>query len=305
MNAPRAIVTPPRPRRGDTIVVVASSSSFEAEKLERGVSWLRARYRVEVRRDIHERRGFLAGTDARRREELQAALDAPNVAAIVAARGGYGLTRILASIEWRGFLAAPKWIVGFSDVTALHLEVARHGVASLHAPMLAWLGDANEATRAAWIASLEGAATSWSDLEIVARGDGAIDRVEGPAFGGNLAMLHDCAAADRLRVPEGAVVFLEDIGERPYRVDRMLTALVDRGSFEKISAIVLGDFTDCGPGPDGARVDDVIADRLARVGCLVVRGAPFGHGARNDAFPLGALATIAIADARATVTLGR
>jgi muramoyltetrapeptide carboxypeptidase len=295
------LVSPPKVRPGDRIVVVASSSPFETDKLGRGVAWLRERYVVEHRDDLLARDGYLAGDDARRRVELQAALDARGVRAIVAARGGYGLSRIVGDLDWRGFSSAPKWIVGFSDVTALHVEAHARGHRSLHAPMVAWLGDANGAALASWSASLEGGATSWASLVVATRGVRADDRIEGVAFGGNVAMLHDCAAARRLRVPEQAIVFLEDVGERPYRVDRMLTALIAGGAFASAQAIVVGDFTDCAPGRDGVTIDAVVRERLSTIGCPVLMGAPFGHGARNEAFVVGATTTLAIDGETATL----
>ncbi len=105
--------------------------------------------------------------------------------------------------------------------------------------------------------------------------------------GGNLALVHALAAAGRLRIPEGAVLALEDVTEAPYRVDRMLTSLRLGGYLARVSAVVLGGFDRCAPGTDGRTVEDVLEDRLGDLGVPVVAGAPFGHGARNEAFVLG------------------
>ncbi|MGZ3453833.1 MAG: S66 peptidase family protein [Polyangiales bacterium] len=279
---------PPALREGDLVAVVAPAGPFDEERYRRGAAWLATRYRLRVRDDVHHRHGYLAGDDARRREELAAAVADPEVRAIVAARGGYGATRITSSIDWASLARSPKWIVGFSDVTALHVEASRVSVASLHAPMLAWLGDASESDRTAWRSVLETAVfPAWNDLEVVRGGDAS-----GVSFGGNLALLEACAAGGRLHVPEGAILFLEDCTERPYRLDRMLTSLVVGGHLDRVAGVVLGDFTDCTPGPDGVSADEVVRERLESLGVPIVARAPFGHGAINRPFPIGVNVTI-------------
>jgi muramoyltetrapeptide carboxypeptidase len=124
---------------------------------------------------------------------------------------------------------------------------------------------------------------AWSDLDVVVEG-----RARGVAFGGNLSLLESCAAAGRLAVPKHAVLFLEDCTERPYRVDRMLTALRLGGHLAHVAAIVLGDFTDCAPGKDGVTVDAVLVERCSTLGVPVVARAPFGHGERNEPWTIGA-----------------
>lgn len=109
----------------------------------------------------------------------------------------------------------------------------------------------------------------------------------GPLVGGNVAMLHASAAAGRLRMPKGAVVIVEDVGERPYRVDRMLTDLIAGGHLTKVSAVLVGDFTDCSPGPDGTTVEAVLRERLLALDVPVLTGFPLGHGSRNDPVILG------------------
>lgn len=281
---PRSLKAPPLPRPGDRIAIVAPCSPFDDAKYERGAAWLGERYELVVRDDVHDKRGYLAGDDARRREELSAALRDPSIRAIVAARGGYGATRIVADLDWSLLAANPKWLVGFSDVTALHVEAAAVGVRSLHAPMLAWLGDAADGARTEWLAAFEqGDYGVWDDLELIVPGDAA-----GVSFGGNLALLEACAAGGRLRVPEGAILFLEDCTERPYRLDRMITSLLVGGHLRNVRGVVLGDFSDCAPGVDGVTAHEVMRERLSTLSVPIRARAPFGHGAINRAFPIGA-----------------
>jgi muramoyltetrapeptide carboxypeptidase len=274
---------PPQLREGDVVAVIAPSGPFDEARYHRGAAFLSTRYRLRVRDDVHQRRGYLAGDDARRREELVHALEDPEVRAIVAARGGYGATRITASIDWTALARSPKWIVGFSDVTALHIEASRVGVASLHAPMLAWLGDASDTDREAWRTALETLQfPAWNGLETIVSGDAS-----GTSFGGNLALLEACAASGRLRVPEGAILFVEDCTERPYRLDRMLTSLLVGRHLDAVAGVVLGELTDCAPGPDGVTAEEVVHERLRTLGVPILARAPFGHGTTNRPFPIG------------------
>lgn len=282
------MIVPAPLRPGDVLAIIAPSSPFDDEKYRRGAAWLAERHRLRVRDDLQVRHGFLAGDDERRRTELNDALRDPEVRAIVAARGGYGATRVVADVDWETLRRHPKWIVGFSDVTALHVEASRAGVASLHAPMVAWLGDAEEAARRAWLSVLEGAAVAPWEVETVVPGE-----VEGVAWGGNLALLEACAAMGRAVVPEGAILFVEDCTERPYRLDRMLTSLIVGGHLSRVRGVVVGDLTDCAPGPDGVTADEVLRERLSRLGVPMVARAPFGHGAINRPFVIGGRCRIA------------
>jgi muramoyltetrapeptide carboxypeptidase len=290
----RGLRLPPPLAPGDWIAVVAPASPFPRAEFWRGLAWLRDRYRVKMREAALDRDGFLAGTDETRARLLGLAMTDPDVKAVVAARGGYGVTRILDRLPWDAFACAPKWLVGFSDVTALHVAAASHGIASAHAPNVTGLGVSHGApttpwTRARWLAALErpSAPQEWQKLEVIREGSAA-----GPLVGGNLALLEAMAAAGRLRLPHGAILALEDVTERPYRVDRMLTALRDGGHLTHASAIVFGEFAQCDPGPDGVAIAAVLAERTRDLGIPVVAGAPFGHGARNDAFVHGAAARL-------------
>ncbi len=281
-----ALRIPPSLRPGARVAVVAPASPFDREELFRGLAWLGSRYRLALRSDLLTRTGYLAGDDARRGGELRAALLDPDVDAIVCARGGYGAMRILDSLPWERFAERPKWIVGFSDVTALHAKATAHGVASIHGPNVTGLGRSiTAAERLSLIDALEtgGSALAWSGLRVLTSGPA----MEGPLVGGNLALVEALAAGGALRFPEGAVLVLEDVTERPYRIDRMLTALRLGGHLQRAGAIVFGSFTQCDPGPDGITIEHVIHERTRDLGIPVVAGAPFGHGAPNHAFVVG------------------
>ncbi|MEZ4314036.1 MAG: LD-carboxypeptidase [Polyangiaceae bacterium] len=295
---PAPVVFPPALRPGDTIAVVAPSSAFEAVLGWRGLGFLAERYRLRFdRRALFARAGYLAGSDAQRREALSAALRDPDAVAILAARGGYGANRFVHELDFAGLRGRPRWIIGFSDVTALHVEAARAGVASIHGCHLTSLGRADRRAREGLLSVLEAPQRrrTIEGLDTLAPG-----RAHGPLFGGNLTILHACAAAGRLAVPEGAILFIEDVTERPYRIDRMLTTLAVGGHFDRVAGVLIGDFTQCDPGPDRITVKDVLRERLADLGVPIATGAPCGHGTINDPLILGAPTLLEASDTSAS-----
>jgi muramoyltetrapeptide carboxypeptidase len=298
---PPACVFPPALRPGDVIAAVAPSGPFEPALAWVGLGWLAQRYEVRFGRGMFSRAGYLAGSDERRRDELASALADPRVRAVVAARGGYGASRFVHALDWGALAASPRWIIGFSDITALHVEAARVGVASIHGPHLTSLGRADAAGRAAFLRAIEEPSAPRTYDGLVALHPGSHT---GSLFGGNLSMLQACAAAGRLVVPEGCVLLLEDVTEKPYRVDRMLATLEVGGFLARAGAVVLGDFTQCDPGPDRVTVEAVLAERLSRLGVPVIRGLPVGHGLRNDPVVLGGRARVEARGGTGSLTLG-
>lgn len=295
------MIFPPALCPGDVIAVVAPASPFEPVLAWVGLGWLARRYRVRFTRGMFARTGYLAGNDERRRDELALALADPDVRAVLAVRGGYGASRFVHTLDWAAFARAPRWIIGFSDVTALHVEAARVGVASIHGPNLTALGRGDARARSAFVGAVEqpGCETTYRGLGVVREGT-----AEGPLFGGNLTLLHACAAAGRLAMPEGAVLLIEDVTERPFRIDRVLATLAAGGHLARASAVVVGDFTQCDPGPDGVTVEEVLADHLGRLGVPVVRGIPVGHSARNEPVVLGGRARVEARGREGIVRLG-
>jgi muramoyltetrapeptide carboxypeptidase len=282
-------VYPPALRPGSTIAVVAPASPMPRKELYAGLAWLQLRYQLRMRSGVLTSSGYLAGDDSRRTAELEWALTAPGIDAVFAARGGYGTMRVLERIDLARARTSPRWIVGFSDVTALHVCCSALGIASLHASNVTGIGAARPSERAALLRALERpqAKTGWDGLRSVVSG-----RARGAIFGGNLALLAAMAAGNRLEVPPGAILMLEDVTERPYRLDRMLTALALGGHLRRAGAIVLGGFDACDPGPDGITASAVLEERARSLGVPTVAGAPFGHGSRNEPFIIGRMATV-------------
>ncbi len=297
--SPSAPLAPLAP--GDTVAVFAGSSPFDRTLAYRGMGFLRERYRVVFRQDMFARDGYLAGDDDRRTAELASFIADENVRALVAARGGYGLSRIIDRLPLADLLARPKWLVGFSDVTALHVALNGAGVPSVHGGNAASLGLGDAAAREKWIDSLERpfAPRTLDGLSVVVPGE-----ARGTLVGGNLTLLHACAAAGQLRLPAQTILFFEDVTERPYRIDRMLTTLASGGHFEGVKGLLLGTFTGCGPGPDRVSVDQVLTSFARSLGVPTVASDRLGHGRFNDPLVLGSPARLDATGKVGTVQIG-
>lgn len=291
MGRKQASRAPVALQAGSRVAAIAPSSPFDVAAFEVGLARLRERYRVDYRTDLSVRVGFLAGDDDRRLAELQDAIDDDSVEAIIAVRGGYGATRLLDRLDLSALARRPKPIVGFSDVTALHALWANAGVRSIHGPMIAMLGRAAnhgpdplpELCRL-----LEGGKPSPIDgLGCIREGTEV-----GLLKGGNLSVLTALIGTRFMPVLLGAVLLLEDVGERPYRIDRMLTTWRQAGLFQQVSAVVLGAFTDCDPGPDGVTVDDVLRSHLQSLNVPVLTGLRAGHIDDNQPLPFGAVVEV-------------
>ncbi|MDB4969907.1 MAG: Muramoyltetrapeptide carboxypeptidase [Myxococcales bacterium] len=277
---------PARLRPGARVAVVAPAGPVPREPFAAGAAILGARYQLVHEERIFARNGYLAGGDDERHGELAAALADPTVDAVVCARGGYGLTRILDRLDAAAFARAPKLIIGFSDVTVLHAWAQRAGVISLHAPVVTQLGLLSADDAAALFALVESPAPPppIGGLRALAGG-----RAEGRLVGGNLEMVTRLIGTPWALDLDGAVLLIEEVGERPYRIDRQLTHLKMAGALAGLAGVVVGDLVGCAEKDGGAPdAEAVIVERLGGLGVPVVADAPIGHGSRNRAVPHGA-----------------
>lgn len=259
------------------IAVVAPSHAFDPARVEAGMAVLRGwGYRPELLPHARERHRYFAGEDAARGADLRAALG-PGWDAVWMARGGYGLARLLP-----GLAPFDRPFFGFSDGTALLSWLADAGGRAVHAPVLSSLGTlVDDASRERLRALLAGEPLPPLRGEPWREGE-----AEGPLRGGNLCVLASlCGTPWQLR-GRGALVLLEDVGEPPYKVDRMLTQLRLSGALDGVAGFVLGEWSGCEPPRDadwGLR--EVLLDRLGDLGVPVLAGLPVGHGAANHALP--------------------
>jgi muramoyltetrapeptide carboxypeptidase len=294
-----------RPRRlaaGDRVVVVSPSGPVPKDRLDTGCAILRG-WGLDVvvaphALDVHDRFGYLAGGDADRAGDLQDAWLDPSVAAVLCARGGYGVQRILDRLDWSAMRGvAPKVFSGYSDITALHEAFATQlGVATLHAPMIgarAFVTDGRTAElfrRTLFEPESVRTLTSPTAHTLVP------GMARGVTVGGCLGMLAaELGTATGRGSAEGGIVLLEDVDEKAYRVDGYLTHLRRAGWFDGVAGVVLGSWKDCEP------VEDVMLDRLTDLGVPVVSELGFGHGDSSLTVPLGLPATLDADSATLTV----
>jgi muramoyltetrapeptide carboxypeptidase len=291
-----------RPRRleaGAAVRIVAPAGPVDPAGLAAGAREIAARgYGIHVAENAAAHTGYLAGGDGERLTALQAAIDDPAARAIWAARGGYGTTRILDDLRLDRLAADPPWVVGSSDLTALLLELwARHRVVSVHGPMAARLPDTDPRDAAATFALLGGGGPEPIDtLSPLVAGT-----ARGPLVGGNLCVIAHCLGALDPRFADGAILFLEEVSERPYRIDRSLVQLARAGVLDGVAGVVVGELTACDPNPDGVTAADVVRERLAGLGVRVATGYPAAHGARNRPFLHGGEAELEVTSARAAL----
>jgi muramoyltetrapeptide carboxypeptidase len=267
---------------GDLVSVVAPSGPFDRESFERGLAVLSSRYRPAYSEGLFSREGYLAGNDARRLEELNSALADENVRAIFCARGGYGALRLLRGIDLQG--VRPKPLVGFSDGTALHGLFQSRRRVSIHGPVLTQLGNQPAASVERFFRLLESPEPADSLTGATCLVPGI---AQGPLVGGNLAVFSRLLGTPYLPDLRGAVLLLEDVTERPYRLDRMWQHLALAGVFQNIAGIVLGQFLQCDEKDGSLRAEDTLRELAQATQLPCATGFAIGHGEVNMAVPLG------------------
>ena len=282
------MIVPPAVAKGATLGVVAPAGVVKPDALERGLALLRSwGYGVRVGEHVLARRRYCAGTPHQRAQDLICMLEDPQVAAVVCARGGYGSVQVMPLLDPEIFARHPKLVCGYSDVAPLlGFIVARARVVALHGPMVAIDFAKGVSARAAarWQALLAEPAAPWSEQVHEAIAPGV---ATGPVVGGCLSSLVALLGTPYAVETDGAVLFLEDIAERPYRLDRMLTQLRLAGKLERVAAVVLGSFADCDGHEEGNVAAAVFREFFADATYPVVGGFPAGHLSENLPITLG------------------
>jgi muramoyltetrapeptide carboxypeptidase len=301
-SAPTEWLKPSALRPGDTIAFVAPAGPVEMPPLREYARRLeKAGYNVLIPKGIERKAGYLAGTDEERAAELNAMIRDPKVRAIFPCRGGYGLTRVLDRIDYAALRKDPKIITGYSDLTALHLALARQArLISFHSPMPMrdlWQEDKPEFTFAAHSFRRAVFADQYKAGEAgytvaVPEGVKPVKLVAGTArgrfLGGNLTLICSTLGTPYAIQPQGAILFLEDVNEAPYRVDRSLSQLRLAGVLDAVAGVVAGSFTSKDPA-DAKEFDRVLREYLGALRVPVVTNFPVGHTPRNATLPHGGL----------------
>jgi muramoyltetrapeptide carboxypeptidase len=289
------MIRPPALRPGSRIALVAPAGPLAEGAVDRAIDRVRAwGYDPVPGAHARKRHGYLSAPDADRADDFNAALRDDSVDAVWCLRGGYGVMRILPRIDWNALAARPKAVIGFSDITALHLAIQRLGIVSFHGPHPA-THELNDFSRDGLLRALTSAeAPGTLPFPAGAAPAAAITggAAEGRLVGGNLSLVAATLATPYAIDARGAILFLEEVGEAPYRVDRLLSQLLLAGVLDGVAGVALGGFTEADDDAASPSVLEVLHDRLGGLGIPVAHGFPFGHVDDNWTLPVGARARL-------------
>ena len=285
------IKLPPYLQKGDTIGIVCPAGFMPVEKISECIRVLNDEwgFTTRVGTTIGRQHHYFSGTDEERLEDFQHMLDDENVKAILCARGGYGLSRIIDKIDFSNFRKNPKWIIGFSDVTVLHSHIYRnYNIATMHAPMANAFND--DGYKNEFVQSLRNALEGKKiKYQVAAHAFNRKGEAIGELVGGNLALLsHLVGTASDIKT-KGRILFIEDVGEYLYNIDRMLYQLKRSGKLDKLAGLIVGGFTDMKDTerPFGQTVHEIIRDAVAEYDYPVCFNFPVSHGTENYALKIG------------------
>ncbi len=284
------IKTPPYLQKGDTIGIVCPAGAMPAAKAETCINVLKKwGYKVKVGITLGHEYNYFSGTDQERLTDVQTMLDDTEVKAILCGRGGYGTNRFIDAIDWKAFKKSPKWIIGFSDITVLHSYIfTKLKMASLHAPMAAAFND--EGFKNIYVQSLKNALDGKPGLyKTTGHHFNRKGAASGQLVGGNLSLLaHQVGTASDIDT-KGNILFIEDVGEYLYNVDRMMIQLQRSGKLSGLKALIVGGFSDMKDTttPFGQTVEELIWDKVKAYNYPVCFHFPVSHDKENFALKVG------------------
>ncbi|MDY6838139.1 MAG: LD-carboxypeptidase [Thermodesulfobacteriota bacterium] len=278
------VIKPTALSPGDTIGIAAPASPFDRKAFEQGVEVLEAMgFNVKIPDNLFKREGYLAGSDSERAALLMGLFSDGEVRAVLCARGGFGSMRLLPFLDFEAMGNHPKILVGFSDVTALLVSLYRKcGLVTFHGPMMTTLAKGSQATSSALMAAI----TAHSPLVLTPSRPVVLNpgHAAGPVIGGNLSTLSHLMGTPFELVFGGHLLFLEERGEAPYRIDRMLSQLHLGGRLDGVAGVILGSFEDCGALEE---VYDIVKGVFQNRPVPVLAGFDIGHGEDNVTLPMG------------------
>jgi muramoyltetrapeptide carboxypeptidase len=280
MNVPQPLAS------GDLIYITAPAKAIEKEHVDFAVAFFEnAGFRVLVSKNCLGQHHYFSGTDEERLEDLQYGIDHPEVKAIVCARGGYGCVRIVDRIQWASMLREPKWMVGFSDVTVFHQHLQRFNLPSIHGSMVLNFKDNSQVALNTLLMALKGESFSVAATSNFNKSGSA----EGTIVGGNLSIVYSLIGTNNQPDYSDKILFVEDLAEHLYHIDRMFYALNKSGILDKISGLVVGGMTDLEDTatPFGMSVEEIILAHFQYRNIPIAFGFPAGHLNDNRALILG------------------
>ncbi|MDX1277488.1 MAG: LD-carboxypeptidase [Oceanihabitans sediminis] len=300
------LIQPDYLKAGDTVVIVAPSGILKGRtgEIDQAKRLLKSwGLHVVVGKHVFKQNNHFAGTDEERCEDFQNALDDSTISAIWCARGGYGTVRILDKLDYTKFREKPKWIIGYSDITALHNQVHNEGFESLHALMCVSLTKdlkGLEETVATFKDAIFGKPISYT---LAGSKYNRAGKVTAPVVGGNLTLLHTMLGSETSIDTSGKILFIEEIGEYKYHIDRMLQSLKRAGYFNNCAGVMVGDMSKMRRNTTvwGSSTEQLILDVLAEYDFPIVFNVPSGHEEDNRALILGRNVEMNVAKEQATL----
>ena len=292
VNKPNKLIQPPYLKAGDTVAIVAPAGILKhrTDEIEKAKKLLESwGLNTIVGKNVFNQAYHFAGSDEERRDDIQKAMDDPKIAAIWCARGGYGTVRILDKLNYEKFKKHPKWIIGYSDITALHNQVNLEGFESLHAMMCTSLQDDNESikeTISTFKDALFGKPLAYT---LSGSKNNRTGTASGQLVGGNLTILHTMLGSKTSLNTSGKILFIEEIGEYEYHIDRMLQSLKRAGYFDNCKGVIVGDISKVRRNTTawGTSVEQLIIDALSEYNFPIAFNMPAGHEKDNRAMIFG------------------
>jgi len=273
------MIRPSYLNKGDKVAIVATAKKIELGQIDGAIREIKSwGLQVVIGPNLYAVDRQFAGTDDQRRQDLQWAMDEPDIKAVLFARGGYGTARILDDLNWSKFLKSPKWLCGFSDLTALHSHVNRHlQVETLHATMPIFFKDGvpNEGSESLRKALFGPESTLNWPADALNRTGSA----EGELVGGNLSVLYSIMGTPSQMDFSGKLLFLEDLTENLYHIDRMIMQMKRAGHLAQLRGLIVGQFTEMTDNavPFGKSAEEIILDAVSAYDYPVAFDAPIGH----------------------------
>ncbi|WP_203294787.1 S66 peptidase family protein [Luteirhabdus pelagi] len=298
------MVTPPKLQAGDTVAMVATARSVQEKELSNAIDFLEnLGLRILIGSSIGPVENQFAGSDEIRSKDLQQMLDHPQVKAIWCAKGGYGTVRILDSLDFSSFLNNPKWIIGYSDITALHCHIQGLGVESLHAQIALGLEHKTKETLASIKKVLFDEPYSIS-YTVEEKNKNRIGEAEGELIGGNLSVLYSLIGSSSSPKTDGKILFIEDLDEYLYHIDRMMQNLKRNGMLKNLRGLIVGGMNNMNDNtiPFGKTAEEIIREAVSAYDYPVCFNFPAGHIEDNRALILGRNGTLAVTENSVSLT---
>ena len=290
--------------KSDLVGVSAPAGKIKKESLDAAVSILQSwGLRVELGKHIFsEAHGYFSGSDDERLEDFQQLLDDPQLSAIICARGGYGTTRIIDRLDFTNFLKHPKWIIGFSDATALHIRLHQLGVESIHSVMLIQFPKPEYKDSVESLRKILFGQTVL--LEANAAKSNRLGSVSGVVIGGNLTLLIDSLGTAMEIDTTNKILIIEEVGEYKYKLDRMFTHLKRANKLSQLAGLIIGHMTDINDaeGTFGQSAEEIVLDKVKEYNYPVAFNFPIGHEAPNLAWKHGATGTLMVSNEKSELT---